>query len=391
MNYFQGTQQTAIGQPQGAYSPQMVSGARTDLLAQLGMGLMAAGQPMSGAQRAQYLAQLGQAPAQYQQDLAQRLAAQQQAQLYQQQQAFRDIITKASPEQLDALGIPRAAADIYKSLPGSGPADVAEKALTSKFSASGANMGMQLQYWETTNPDGTTTLHAGQLQPGGGVKEVQLPPNSQWSPTQRYLDTGTAYQQVPTRGPATGGATIPKDVQGTAEQRARGTALADAPFAQARVDQAATGLDMLAEKADEIMRDPAVDRITGPMSMIPNMPGGAAANLQGKLDTLKSKMAFGVLQSMRDASKTGGAVGQVSDFEERMLQQYIANIRTDQGADSFRQQMQEVIDYAQRVKTELAQAYQSEYGGGGQAPNLQPQQPQQPKIRTYNPQTDQLE
>jgi hypothetical protein len=383
MNFFQQQAQPAV---QGAYSPQMVSGARSDLLAQLGMGLMAAGQPMSGAQRAQYLAQLGQAPMQYQQNLAQRLQAQQQAQLYQQQAAFREVINKATPEQLDALGIPRSAADIYRSLPGTGSADVAEKNLSAR-AAGQANMGMQLQYWT----DDKGVLHAGQLQPGGGVKEVQLPEGSQWSPTQRYLDTGTAYQQVPTRGPATGGATIPKDVQGTAEQKARGTALADAPFAQARVDQASTGLDMLAEKADEIMRDPAVDRITGPMSMIPNMPGGAAANLQGKLDTLKSKMAFGVLQSMRDASKTGGAVGQVSDFEERMLQQYIANIRTDQGADSFRAQMQEVIDYAQRVKGELAEAYQREYGGGGQPPNLQSQPQQQPKIRTYNPQTDQLE
>jgi hypothetical protein len=94
------------------------------------MGLMAAGQPMSGAQRAQYLAQLGQAPAQYQQDLAQRLAAQQQAQLYQQQQAFREVIQKASPEQLDALGIPRSAAEIYKSLPSSSQTDILEKKFT---------------------------------------------------------------------------------------------------------------------------------------------------------------------------------------------------------------------------------------------------------------------
>jgi hypothetical protein len=152
MNWFQGAQQpnSSTGaamqgvfnpwaqqaaqatSPGSVYSPQMVSGARADLLAQLGMGLMAAGQPMSGAQRAQYLAQLGQVPAAYQQDLAQRLQAQQQAQLYQQQQAFRDVINKASPEQLDALGIPRGAADIYRSLPASSQTDIIEKKLTAQ-------------------------------------------------------------------------------------------------------------------------------------------------------------------------------------------------------------------------------------------------------------------
>jgi hypothetical protein len=153
MNWFQGSQQTATGQPQqinpwswmnqgaqpqGAYSPQMVSGARADLLAQLGMGLMAAGQPMSGAQRAQYLAGLGQLPANYQTDLAARLklqqeqvAYQQQQAAYAQQQAYAEVLSKATPEQLKQLGIPESMADIWKSMPAASKSSFVEKKLGS--------------------------------------------------------------------------------------------------------------------------------------------------------------------------------------------------------------------------------------------------------------------
>jgi hypothetical protein len=153
MNWFQGAQQPnsstgaamqgvfnpwAQQAAQGAYSPQMVQGARGDLLAQLGMGLMAAGQPMSGAQRAQYLAQIGQMPAAYQQNLAQRLEAQQKAQLFQQQQAayaqqqaYAEVLSKATPEQLKELGISPAMQTLWKSMPAAQRASIAEKRMTS--------------------------------------------------------------------------------------------------------------------------------------------------------------------------------------------------------------------------------------------------------------------
>lgn len=127
----QGAQQTA---GQGMYSPQMVQGARGDLLAQLGMGLMAAGQPMSGAQRAQYLAQLGSVGQNYQQDLAQRLKQQQEAQQYQQQQqqqkAWADVISNATPEQLAKLGIAPETQKLYRSLPAASQQSIYEKSLT---------------------------------------------------------------------------------------------------------------------------------------------------------------------------------------------------------------------------------------------------------------------
>lgn len=50
------------------------------------------------------------------------------------------------------------------------------------------------------------------------------------------------------------------------------------------------------------------------------LPKSAEANLQGSLDAVKTRIGFDALAAMRAASPTGGALGQVSDFENKMLQ-----------------------------------------------------------------------
>jgi hypothetical protein len=384
MNLFQGSQQTATGQPQqinpwswmnqgvqpqGAYSPQMVQGARGDLLAQLGMGLMAAGQPMAGAQRAQYLAQLGQAPAQYQQNLAARLQAQQQAQLYQQQQAFRDIITKASPEQLDALGIPRGAAEIYKSLPGTSQADIAEKALGGRAGASG-NLGMELRYWT----DDKGQLHAGQLMPGGGVKEVQLPPGSQWAPQTQYLDTGTGYQAVPKVG-AQPGQVIQKNVAEEAAQKETGKSQAEVkqllPAAESATNDATALIDDLL--ADQNGLEWAVGASSGYGSMIRGTPGYDYA---AKVDNLKGKVFLQAYQQLRGA-------GAITENEGKAATEAIANLDRGQSEAQFQMALIQLRDILQRgyqnLRTKAGQASAAAPStGGGQT-------------LTYNPQTGKLE
>jgi hypothetical protein len=358
---------------QGAYSPQMVQGARYDLLSQLGSGLMAAGQPMSGAQRAQYLAQLGQLPAQYQQDLAQRLQAQQQAQLYQQQQAFRDIITKATPEQLDALGIPRGAAEIYKSLPGSGPADVAEKALTTRTGAASGNLGMELRYWT----DEKGQLHAGQLMPGGGVKEVELPPGSQWAPQTQYLDTGTGYQAVPKVG-AQPGQVIPKNVAEEAAQKETGKSQAEVkqllPAAEAATNDATALIDNLL--ADQNGMQWAVGASSGYGALIPGTPGYDYA---ARVDNLKGKVFLQAYQQLRGA-------GAISENEGRAATEAISNLDRAQSEPQFQQALIQLRDVLQRgyqnLRTKAGQGAVAapSSNGAGAGPVL-----------TYNPQTGKLE
>lgn len=55
-------------------------------------------------------------------------------------------------------------------------------------------------------------------------------------------------------------------------------------------------------------------------SVVGNVPGTDAYTLRQKLMTIKSNIGFDTLQTMRDNSPTGGALGQVSNLELELLQ-----------------------------------------------------------------------
>jgi hypothetical protein len=60
--------------------------------------------------------------------------------------------------------------------------------------------------------------------------------------------------------------------------------------------------------------------------------GQNAKNLEGALNTIKGNLSFDRLQQMREASKTGGALGSVSNIELQLLGSTVASI--DQGQDA---------------------------------------------------------
>lgn len=124
-------------------------------------------------------------------------------------------------------------------------------------------------------------------------------------------------------------------------------------------------LDRLASAAQEVLDSGGLGGITGLSGVFPNMPGGAAANTQAKLDALKSQVGFSVLQNMRNNSPTGGALGQVSDRENEMLQNNLAALGRAQSEDEYRAQLQKIIDFANGSKTRRRDAFDVTYGAGG--------------------------
>ena len=72
--------------------------------------------------------------------------------------------------------------------------------------------------------------------------------------------------------------------------------------------------------------------MTGPGSYLEFVRGTPAANLKSTIETVQSNIGFIKLQDIRDASKTGGALGAVSDFENRLLQATVANLATSQNS-----------------------------------------------------------
>ncbi len=117
-----------------------------------------------------------------------------------------------------------------------------------------------------------------------------------------------------------------------------------------------SNMDRLATAANDLLNHPGLEGITGLRGKIPNIPGTDAANAAAKLNTLKSQAAFGVLQDLRNQSKTGGALGQVSDKEEQMLTSNLAALDTAQSTDEFKKSLQNIINFTDGAKQRAREA-----------------------------------
>ena len=234
----------------------------------------------------------------------------------------------------------------------------------------GARIGLQRA--ETFYNTGMTGMGGGAGVPSGGFP----------------MGGGAA---VPSIGTPTGNAARPAPQPMTPRltpKQAQALA-AEAPAARAAMASSTSGLDRLAAAATQIKDDPALKNITGMMGKFPNLPGSAAANVEANLQTLSSQVAFNVLQAMRDASKTGGALGAVSEKEMALLENNLAALAKSQSAEAFRTNLQKIIDFTTESKQRLQSAYADQFsalapaepGDGGGAP----------RPRRYNPATGRLE
>jgi hypothetical protein len=156
---------------------------------------------------------------------------------------------------------------------------------------------------------------------------------------------------------------------GPADLKKQGALNAD----KAQLDSATNSMDRLAVAANEALSHPGLGGITGWQSKLPNAPGSQASDAQAKLNTLKSQVAFGVLQDMRNASKTGGALGAVSDKEGAMLQANIAALENAQSTDQMKESLKKIIKYSEDAKDRMRGAYNIKHGDqGGSPPAAQP-------------------
>lgn len=119
-------------------------------------------------------------------------------------------------------------------------------------------------------------------------------------------------------------------------------------------------MDRLKREAARLRNHPGLGGVTGKMGMFPDMPGSEAANARAQFETLKSQVAFNVLQSLREMSKTGGALGQVSDREEQMLANNLAALQGSQSEASLKAALDRIIEFADESKQRMQNAYSSQ-------------------------------
>lgn len=72
-------------------------------------------------------------------------------------------------------------------------------------------------------------------------------------------------------------------------------------------------------------------------------------DLEGAISTIKANVAFDRLQKMRDESKTGGALGNVSNIELSLLESSIASLDPNLSPEILRQNLQAVEMHYQNI------------------------------------------
>lgn len=92
------------------------------------------------------------------------------------------------------------------------------------------------------------------------------------------------------------------------------------------------------------------------------IPGTPAHDLANTLNTIKSNIGFDRLQEMRDASPTGGALGQVSEMENRLLQSTWGSVEQSQSKKQLEENLTLLKYQIRESWRRVAEAYEKDYG-----------------------------
>src|SRR5690606_5605780 len=92
--------------------------------------------------------------------------------------------------------------------------------------------------------------------------------------------------------------------------------------------------------------------------------GTAAYDLRETIKTIKANLGFGELQAMRDASPTGGALGQVAVQELEALQSTLASLNPNQSEEQLKANLETVKNLLERQKMYRRAAAEAKYGAG---------------------------
>lgn len=110
-------------------------------------------------------------------------------------------------------------------------------------------------------------------------------------------------------------------------------------------------------------------------TVLSKLPGTDASDLAKNIDTIKANVGFQALNAMRALSATGGALGQVSDTENRFLQATLASLDNSQSVAQLKTNLEVVKRKLNESLGRLRVAYEKQYGAGSSAAVNQPSAP----------------
>jgi len=120
--------------------------------------------------------------------------------------------------------------------------------------------------------------------------------------------------------------------------------------------QALGKINIVTNKVDEALAQTGMfttGLLGAPMRAI---PGTAARDLKGTIDTIQANLGFTALQQMREASPTGGALGAVSERELTLLNSAVSSLDPSQSPDTIRRNLEQVRTHFNNWKDSIVEA-----------------------------------
>lgn len=137
---------------------------------------------------------------------------------------------------------------------------------------------------------------------------------------------------------------------------------AEYPKATQSVKGFETKSDLLIKDLEILRDDPGLNQITGSVYGRTPSISRAGSRAQSQYNKIFAKAGFQALQDMREASKTGGALGNVSNEEGRRLERSIVGgLDRTQHIDDVKQNINKLIDEIRVSKSRVREAYESTY------------------------------
>jgi hypothetical protein len=217
------------------------------------------------------------------------------------------------------------------------------------------------------------TYGSGVARPG----QAPIPAISQPSPTQtppaapNAVISPTLAQEAVVVAPAASPFVSPapgqiKSQEVTAAKTAEQIAEARAKLPQARISL--EGLEAATKRVEEDL-DRAISLVSGTTTgavgevarRLPIVgPATSAGSLEGLLNTIRANVGFDTLLQMRLSSPTGGALGNVSDYEGKQLQAAIADLTQARDPEEVRRALERVKQVRQEAVRRTRAQYERE-------------------------------
>lgn len=112
------------------------------------------------------------------------------------------------------------------------------------------------------------------------------------------------------------------------------------PYRAERVGRILTSVEELKNRAN--------NTTVGLGGFLARFPATPARNFKADLETLKANISFSELQAMREASKTGGALGQVAVRELELLESTLGALDQGQSPENFKKNLDKISESLQR-------------------------------------------